>query len=118
MKKSLALLIVLALSAAIAFASPFVASDPDPNHTRYRVRISQDGVTWGAWSEGQPQNQHLWFDFGQIAPGTYSGEAQALLIFSVTDTTTGTKTTVEEWSSSAPFSFTIPTGVRIIKIAK
>jgi hypothetical protein len=118
MKKSFLVFLALVLAVATAVASPFVASDPDPNHIRYRVRISQDGVNWGGWTEGQPQDQHLWFDFGQIAPGNYNGEAQALMQFSVTDTVTGAKTTVEEWSSAAPFSFVIPTGVRGIKIAK
>lgn len=117
LRKLSIVLLVLAL-AVVAAASPFVSSDPDPNHQRYRVRVSQDGATWGAWVEGQPQDQHLWFDFGTIAPGNYFGEAQAYMNFSVTDSVTNNTTTLQEWSASSPFKFVIPTGVKGIKIAR
>jgi len=118
MKKLIVILTVLMLSTCLALASPYVSANPDTNHSKYRVRISSDGVNWGAWAEGQPFENHLYFDMGPIKPGDYSGEAQAYTVYSVIDVSTGAKTTVEAWSPTVPFQCTIPSGLTGIKVIK
>jgi hypothetical protein len=117
-KVSLLLIVLLIVSTAVALASPFISSSPDPNHQRYRMRLSQDGTNWGAWVEGQPRDNHVWFDLGSTPAGDYFGEVQAYMQYSLTDSATGTRATVEEWSLASPFVFTIPTGIKGLTIQK
>jgi len=107
---------LLFLLVPLVFASPFLSSDPNPTHTSYQVRLSADnGVTWGAWVEGPPKDNHLWFDLGTTAPGPYKGEAQGFGTWEVTDGMTGTKSSEQTWSPSAPFLLKVPSGVTGIK---
>jgi hypothetical protein len=89
-------------------AEPFLISDPQTDATKFRIRFSTDGTTWGAWSEGNPVNNAMRFDLGGITVGTYQGQAQAGASTSVTDPTSGVTTTVPLWSDSSPFVLRVP----------
>jgi hypothetical protein len=110
-------ILLLLLVPVIAFATPFVSSDPDTAAQKYRIRLSADaGVTWSAWTEGQPFENHLYFDLGTTLGGSYWGEAQAYGRFTVIDPTSGLTTFVDQWTTSAPFRLTVPKGTKGIKI--
>jgi hypothetical protein len=81
------------------------------------MRLSADnGVTWGAWVEGNPVAGAMKFDIATTTPGAYKGEAQAGDNISVTDSTTGVVTTVFGWSASAPFLLNVKAGQKTINI--
>lgn len=96
--------------ATMAFAQPFLVCDPQTDAIRFRIRTSIDGTTWATWTEGPPVNNAMRFDLGGTAPGTYQGQAQAGGEYEVTDITTGQVTSVETWSTSAPFFLTVRSG--------
>lgn len=115
MRKLLIIASILVI-AATAMASPFIVADPNPA-TKYQMRLSADnGVTWTAWTQGDPVSGAMKFDIGATPAGNYKGEAQAGGNVSVTDTTTGQVSTVFKWSASAPFQLTVVPGQTIIKI--
>lgn len=100
------------------FASPFLTSDPNADHTKYQLRLRAVGSqAWGQWSEAQPVEEHLWYDLGAIPPGDYNAEAQGFGTWTVTDQTNRQTSTVQQWSPSAPFLLHVPPGIRI-KIEK
>lgn len=119
MKKLFVLLVVMVAMVGLAFAQPFLTADPQTDATKYRMRLSTDaGATWGSWVEGPANNNALWFDLSPVPPANYQGQAQAGAIYEVTDTQTGQTTSVDTWSSSAPFALSVrssspPTGVRV-----
>jgi hypothetical protein len=107
--------LVLAL-ATLALATPFIVADPQ-SATKYQMRLSADnGVTWGAWVQGDPVGGQMKFDIGTTPAGTYKGEAQAGGNVTVTDSTTGNTSTVFKWSTSAPFSLTVVPGQKTLNI--
>lgn len=115
MKRLLIIGMVLAL-ASLAMAAPFIVADPQ-SATKYQMRLSSDnGVTWGAWIQGDPVSGAMKFDIGSIAAGNYKGEAQAGGNVSVTDSTSGVTTTVFKWSTSAPFLLKIDIGQKTLNI--
>lgn len=117
MRQFLMVLAVLMVAGPALAAGPYIVSDPDPEATLYRMRLSSDGgVTWGPWTEGPPVGQALKFDLGGVARGTYKGEAQAGGNVEVTDSTSGQVSTVFQWSSSAPFSLRVTPGKSPIHI--
>jgi hypothetical protein len=115
MRKLFIVLAILAV-AALAIASPFIVADPS-TATKYQLRLSSDnGVTWGAWVQGDPVSGALKFDIGSTATGNYKGEVQAGGNVTVTDSTTGNVSTVFGWSASAPFLLVIQPGQTVINI--
>lgn len=120
MKKTLIVLGLILLSVGIAFAGPFLISDPAINITKYQIRLSADnGVTWSAWAESPAQTDgSMRYDIGSYAAGNYKGEAQAYGTYTVTDSTSGQVSTAVGWSASAPFVLGTPSStikVRVIK---
>ena len=119
MKKLFVLLVVLAAMVGLAFAQPFLVSNPQTDATKYRMRLSTDaGATWGTWVEGPAVNNALRFDLANIPPASYQGQAQAGAVYTVTDSTTGQTTTADTWSTSAPFVLNVqssspPAAVRV-----
>lgn len=111
--------LLLLLIPAFAVAGPFVISNPDTAAQKYRIRLSLDnGASWGAWAEGQPFENHLYFDLSTTPGNTYSGQAQAFGRFTVVDPVSGQTTYVDQWTISAPFQLTVPktiTGIKIIE---
>jgi hypothetical protein len=115
MKKLFLTVAILAVS-ALAIASPFIVADPS-TATKYQLRLSSDnGVTWGAWVQGDPVSGALKFDIGSTAAGNYKGEVQAGGNVTVTDSTTGNVSTVFKWSASAPFLLVIQPGQTVVGI--
>lgn len=119
MKKLFVLLVVLVAMVGLAFAQPYIVSDPQTDATKYRMRLSTDaGATWGTWVEGPAVSNAMRFDLSPIPPASYQGQAQAGAVYSVTDSTTGQTTSVDTWSTSAPFVLNVrssspPTGVGV-----
>ena len=109
-KKVLTLVAItlLLFAQAIVFAEPYLGADPQTDATKYRMRLSTDGSTWGAWTVGPPVSNAMRFDIGGVPPADYSGQAQAGAVLSVTDQTTGQTTTADRWSTSAPFLLRVP----------
>jgi hypothetical protein len=111
--------LLLLLIPALALASPFVISKPDTAAQKYRLRLSLDnGATWGAWAEGQPFENHLYFDLSTIPGDSYLGQAQSFGRFTLFDPVSGQTTYVDHWTTSAPFQLTVPktiTGIEIIE---
>jgi hypothetical protein len=118
MKKVLILsvLSLLLFNVGSVFSEPFLVSDPQTDANRFRMRLSTDGTTWGAWVEGSPVNNALRFDLGPMAAGSYQGQAQAGFATSVTDSTTGQVSTVSTWSDSSPFVLRVPNKNKPTKI--
>lgn len=120
MKRStIAVLFALLFFASLAFAQPYIISDPDPSATAYRMRLSTDGTTWGTWTQAPPVNSAMRFDLKPLPGGNYQGQAQAEGTYTVTDSTTGQTSTVKGWSNSAPFllgipTFKVPTNTRVV----
>lgn len=107
--------LVFVLFAVVVFASPFLVADPATS-TKYRMRLSADnGVTWGAWVEGNPVNGAMKFDVAGMTNGTYLGEAQAWGDVEVTDSTSGAITSVGSWSTSSPFVLKVR-GQKVVNI--
>lgn len=100
---AMAMFFVLAVS-GLAFCQPYIACDPQPEASVFRVRLSLDnGVTWGEWVEGPPVNSSMRFDVKPVAKGLYKGEAQAGADITLTDSQTGVVTVAREWSAGAFF---------------
>ena len=115
MKRLPIIIIVLAL-ASLAMATPFIVADPQ-SATKYRVRLSSDnGVTWGAWVEGDPVAGQMKFDIGTTPAGNYKCEAQAGGDIEVIDSTSGAKSSVWKWSVSAPFLLRVTPGTTAVNI--
>ncbi|MCU0589848.1 MAG: hypothetical protein MUC33_01290 [Desulfobacterales bacterium] len=105
---TLAGLCLLLFAQASAFVEPYLSADPQTDATKYRIRLSTDGTTWGAWTVGPAVSNAMRFDLGGVPPADYSGQAQAGAVLSVTDQTTGQTTTADRWSTSAPFLLKVP----------
>ena len=115
--KNLFIVLAILIFAAPAMATPFVVADP-MTATKYQMRLSSDnGVTWGPWTEGAAVSGAMRFDVGANPAGAYKGEAQAWgVTSSLTDSTTGVTTTVTGWSASAPFLLNLKAGQKIVNI--
>lgn len=115
--KRLSIILAILIFAAPAMASPLVVADPQ-SATKYRMRLSADnGVTWGAWVEGNAVSGAMRFDVGANTPGPYKGEAQAWGVStSLTDSTTGVVTTIIDWSASSPFVLNLKAGQKVVNI--
>lgn len=110
MKKvlTMAAISLLLFAQASVFAEPYLSADPQTDATKYRIRLSTDGSTWGAWTEGPAVANTMRIDLGGVAPDDYNGQAQAGAALSVTDQTTGITTTADRWSTSSPFLLRVP----------
>jgi len=110
------LIILILLIAAPAMADPFLVADPQSAEW-YAMRLSTDnGATWGAWTEGPPVEGALRFDLGGIPQGTYKGQARAGGNVTVTDEVTGEISTVWLWSDNAPFVLSVRSGSTPVKV--
>lgn len=100
---------ILIAGYGLAMAGPFVASDPQQEATKFRLRLcGPDGSNCGAWVEGAPMNGGCWFDLASVARGTYKGEAQAYgPTATLTDLQTNQTSSVSDWSPSAFFDLTL-----------
>ena len=114
----LSAVLIIAVFVTSVFASPFLSSNPNADHTKYQLRLkAAASQAWGQWSEAQPVEAHLWYDLGAVPPGDYNGEVQGYGSWTATDQTSGQESTVQQWSPSAPFLLHVSPGIRV-KIEK
>jgi hypothetical protein len=113
MKKiSLIWVVVIVAITSLALAEPFLTCDPQTDATKFRLRLSPSTP----WVEGPAVSGAMMFDLGGTTPGTYNGEAQAGGTFQVVDSVTGSISSVDSWSPSAPFVLTVRAGNRPAKV--
>lgn len=99
MKSAIVFLTVIFSGLAYA-AGPFIVSDPQPEATKFRMKLGS-----GEWVEGAPVNQGAKFDIGNISTGNYNGEMQAGGVdCELTDELSGVISQCSySWSESAKF---------------
>lgn len=118
MNRIFIILSIVFIAASAVWADPFLVADPQTDATKYRIRLQVGNGTWSSWSVGNPVNNAMRFDLAGTPAANYNGEAQAGATISVTDTTTGTTTSTDIWSVSAPFGLNVTTSSipKVIKV--